>query len=112
MTARSDGAQSENKGGFLDQMSSCKPSQFIIHVANEYDYIFDSLHFEAIFVALKQAWHDSNGKNLPFYTVPHNTKYNGLFTTKKDVEDGRQVDMNEKYRDFSQDVYQEIEYIR
>lgn len=93
-------------------MNQCSPNQFIIHVEGEYDYIFDSVHLKSILTALKQLWHECTGKSLPIYRVPHNLKYNGLYTTKKDVEEGRQIEPNEKYRYHSQDVSQEIEKIR
>ena len=84
----------------FDKIIKESATEFIIHVKDEYDYIFDSVYQKAIFLALKQAYYQNTGKNLPIYIVPNNMKYDGLHTTKKDAEEGRDVGLNDMYRDY------------
>jgi hypothetical protein len=57
--------------------------QFVVHIRNEYDYMFDSDDRDAIFEAIKHTCWMKNGKNLPVYGVPD--KLNEYHTSKKDV---------------------------
>ena len=51
----------------------------------------------------------ATGKNLPLYFVGHNVKFDGLYTTKKDVDEGKEIEINRNFRDYTQDIYTEID---
>ena len=86
-----------------------KPHEFIIHISNEYDYVLDSVHQKAVFDAIKFAYWQKTGRNLKVWVVPFETKFEGLFTTKVDAEEGRELQPEDKYVDKGQDIYTEIE---
>lgn len=79
--------------------------QFIVHIKNEYDYMFESDFRKEIFEALKNTYWKTNGLNLPVYGI--NDKLKDYATTKKDISNGYEVKQNDKYRIRSEDIYEE-----
>ena len=77
--------------------------QFVIHVRNEYDYLYMSEHRQDIFKAIKFAFHQFSGKNVPVYGVPENLK--AYHTSKKDIQQGLEVVPQEIYRMYKEDIY-------
>lgn len=63
---------------------------FVVHVKKDYDYCFDSPHRQELFNALKQVYFSEHNKNLSVYGVP-DASLKDYFTSKKDVENGLEV---------------------
>lgn len=80
-------------------------NQFIVHVKSEYDYIFESDYRKEIFDAIKYVFWKSNGTNLPVYGVPDKLKE--YHTSKKDIQNGIEVNPQENFRLTQEDVYKE-----
>ena len=64
-------------------------TQFVIHIQNEYDYMFESDSRKEIFDALKYVFHQMHGFNLPIFGV--NDKLKDYATTKKDIQNGYEI---------------------
>jgi hypothetical protein len=79
--------------------------QFIVHIKNEYDYMFESDFRKEIFEALKYVYWATNKINLPVYGV--NDKLKDHATTKKDITNGYEVKQDDKNRIKSEDIYEE-----
>jgi len=79
--------------------------QFVIHITNEYDYMFESESRKEIFDALKYVFHQLHGFNLPIYGV--NDKLKDYATTKKDVVNGFEIPQKEEHRIRKEDIYEE-----
>jgi hypothetical protein len=79
---------------------------FIVHVKSQYDYIFDSDFRKEIFDALKYVYWLQNKKNLPVYGVPDRLK--DYATSKKDINNGVEVNPKEEYRLRKEDQYEEM----
>jgi hypothetical protein len=77
--------------------------QFVVHVASEYDYIYESEFRPEIFDALKYVYYTEHNSNLPLYGVPDQLKE--YHTSKKDIMNGLEVNPQEKYRLRNEDVY-------
>jgi hypothetical protein len=77
--------------------------QFVVHVASEYDYIYESEFRPEIFDALKYVYYTEHNSNLPLYGVPDQLKE--YHTSKKDIMNGLEVNPQEKYRLKNEDVY-------
>ena len=77
----------------------------MIHIQNEYDYMFESEYRSEIFDALKYRFHQINGYNLPIFGV--NDKLKDYATTKKDISNGYQVQQKDEFRINSEDIYEE-----
>ena len=77
--------------------------QFVVHVASEYDYIYESEFRPEIFDALKYVYYTEHKSNLPLYGVPDQLKE--YHTSKKDIMNGLEVNPQEKYRLKNEDVY-------
>ena len=84
-------------------------TKFILHVENEYDYIFESVHWFNIIKAIRQTFWQLNGKNLRIYVLPQSAKLSGLYTTKKDIMNSKEVNPKELYRDRRWDIFPEVE---
>ena len=56
---------------------------FIVHIKNEYDYIYESNLREKIFSAIKSTYNKFFGQNIAVYGVPENVK--PYHTSKKDI---------------------------
>lgn len=63
--------------------------QFIVHIKNEYDYMFESDFRKEIFEALKYVYWKTANINLPVFGV--NDKLKDYATTKKDISNGYEV---------------------
>jgi hypothetical protein len=63
--------------------------QFVVHVRNEYDYIYMSDLRNEIFTAMKRVFNQYTGKNIAVYGVPDNLKQ--YHTSKKDIQEGLEV---------------------
>ena len=79
--------------------------QFIVHIKNEYDYMFESDFRKEIFEALKNTFWKTNGINLPVFGV--NDKLKDYATTKKDISNGYEVKQDDNNRIRSEDIYEE-----
>ena len=77
--------------------------QFVVHVASEYDYIYESEFRPEIFDALKYVYYTEHNSNLPLYGVPDQLKE--YHTSKKDIMNGLEVNPQEKYRLRNEDIY-------
>lgn len=77
--------------------------QFVVHVASEYDYIYESEFRPEIFDALKYVYFTEHNSNLPLYGVPDQLKE--YHTSKKDIMNGLEVNPQEKYRLRNEDIY-------
>ena len=77
--------------------------QFIVHIKSEYDYMFDSEYINEIFNALKHEFHQKTGTNLPVYGV--HDKLKDYATSKKDINNGVEVNPKEDYRLKKEDKY-------
>ena len=77
--------------------------QFVVHVASEYDYIYESEFRPEIFDAIKYAFFAEHNRNLPVYGVPDQLK--AYHTSKKDIMNGVEVNPPEKFRLLAEDVY-------
>ena len=60
--------------------------QFVIHVKNEYDYMYESISRKEIFNAIKYAFFQLVNMNIPVFGVPDNLKE--YHTSKKDIVSG------------------------
>ena len=79
--------------------------QFVIHIKNEYDYMYESEFRKEIFDAMKYVYHQENGKNLPVYGVPDKIK--DYATSKKDIANGVEVEPKEEYLLKEENIYPE-----
>lgn len=61
----------------------------MVHVASEYDYIYESEFRPEIFDALKFVYYTEHGTNLEIYGVPDQLKE--YHTSKKDIMNGLEV---------------------
>ena len=77
--------------------------QFVVHVASEYDYIYESEFRPEIFEAIKYVYYTEHNQNLPLYGVPDQLKE--YHTSKKDIMNGLEVNPQEKYRLKEEDIY-------
>jgi len=75
-----------------------------VHVASEYDYIYESEFRPEIFDAIKHVYYQEHNQNLPLYGVPDQLKE--YHTSKKDIMNGLEVNPQEKYRLKEEDIYQ------
>lgn len=57
--------------------------QFVIHIKNEYDYMYESPSRKEIFNAIKYSFFQEVGMNVPVFGVPDNLK--DYHTSKKDI---------------------------
>lgn len=67
--------------------------------------MFESETRDEIFEAIKHTCWSKNGKNLPVYGVPDHLKE--YHTSKKDVQESREVIPDVKYRMKEEDIYPE-----
>ena len=63
--------------------------QFVIHIKNEYDYMFESPSRKEIFNAIKYCFFQEVGMNVPVFGVPDNLR--DYHTSKKDIVAGVQI---------------------
>ena len=75
----------------------------MVHVASEYDYIYESEFRPEIFDALKFVYYTEHGTNLEIYGVPDQLKE--YHTSKKDIMNGLEVNPQAKYRLKNEDIY-------
>ena len=80
-------------------------AQFIVHIKNEYDYMFESEFRKEIFEALKWAYWMIHQTNMPVYGVSDRLK--DYATTKKDISNGIAIQPKEDYRLSQEDIYKE-----
>lgn len=73
---------------------------------SEYDYIFESDYRKEIFEAIKYVFWKATGVNLPVYGVPDKLKE--YHTSKKDIQNGIEVNPQENFRMTSEDIYKEV----
>jgi len=78
--------------------------EFIVHVKSEYDYHFECDKRTDIFNAVKFVYYDLNKSNLPVYGVPDKLKH--YATSKKDIQNGYEVDPKEQFRLKDEDNYE------
>ena len=78
-----------------------------MHVKNEYDYMFESENRNDIFESVKYAFWKMKGYNMPIYGV--NDKLQDYATTKKDINNGYEIEPKEEHRMKSEDKYPENE---
>lgn len=82
-----------------------RSTSFIVHVASEYDYMFDSDSRDDIFSQIKYYYWCIKKTNLPIYAVKESIDE---FATKKtDIQKDREVQPMENARVRSEDVYPE-----
>ena len=75
----------------------------MVHVASEYDYIYESEFRPEIFDALKFVYYTEHNSNLEIYGVPDQLKE--YHTSKKDIMNGLEVNPQAKYRLKNEDIY-------
>lgn len=80
-------------------------TQFIIHIKNEYDYMFESDFRKEIFEALKYIYWKTTNINLPVFGVTDKLK--DYATTKKDISNGYEVKQKDEHRMKDEDMYEE-----
>lgn len=79
--------------------------QFIVHIKSEYDYMFESDHIKEIFDAIKFVYWQNNNTNLPVFGVPDKLK--DYATSKRDINNGVEVNPKDEYRLRKEDKYDE-----
>lgn len=77
--------------------------EFLVNVRNEHSYRYESENRALILDAIKYACWKCNKVNLPVYGVPDKLK--DLHISKKDVSDKKEIEILERYRLQSEDIY-------
>ena len=75
----------------------------MIHIKNEYDYMFESPSRKEIFNAIKYCFFQEVGMNIPIFGVPDNLK--DYHTSKKDIIAGSQILPESHFRLKQEDIY-------
>ena len=82
---------------------------FIVHVHDQYDYMFNTISLERqqeFFDVIKECYFNKTNKNLPIYGVPG--QIDSFMTCKKDVKDFINVTPPERFRIKDEDIYEPI----
>lgn len=95
----------ENIKALTKSMDPKRATSFIVHVASEYDYVFDSEQRDDVFKQIKYYFWNAKKRNLPIYAVKDSIDE---FATKKtDIQKDREVQPLENARNRAEDIYPE-----
>ena len=95
----------ENIKALTKSLDPKRNTSFIVHVASEYDYQFDSEQRDDIFKQVKYYFWNIKKRNLPIYAVKDSIDE---FATKKtDIQKDREVQPLENARIKAEDIYPE-----
>lgn len=75
----------------------------MVHIKNEYDYMFESPSRKEIFNAIKYCFFQDVGMNVPVFGVPDNLR--DYHTSKKDIVAGVQILPESHFRLRAEDIY-------
>lgn len=91
--------------GMTKSIGQKQQTSFIVHIQNEYDYIFDSDFRDDIFNQIKYYYWAIMKRNLPVYVVKEGIDQ---FVTKKtDIQKDIEIKPNESCRSMDEDIYPE-----